>query len=169
MDTDDDKTYNGPTLEWKEILNDDESSFYFDGDIEPWKPNILTQEDAAKQKYPCLTPDGQTAEFWCEYSTENEGFVVLSQFPFPYPDASAVDSRSIPQHNVDIEIENLGIGYILTDDLSPTPEKCFKFLEEENLKPNIPFNVRIKVSYYKSGGYYDAEEWNSEIDWEIIK
>lgn len=167
-----------------QIVNDDESGFFVDwknaevvasGEIDPdckqWEPDVFTQEEAANQKYPCLTPNGQTAEFWCEYSTADEEFIALSEFPYPYPDASVVNKGIVPQHNVQIEIENLGIGYVLTGDYEfhLGVEKSLKWLEENGLKPDVPFHVMATVGYYKSGGYSDYEEWESEIDVEIIK
>lgn len=164
----------------EQIVNDDESGYYVDNEfvtndekdseLKQWEPVRISQEDAVRQKYPCLTPDGTTAEFWCEYSTEDEEFICLSTFPFPYPDVSDFNGNKIPQHNVSFEIENMGIGYILTcgESFSLTPNECLKWLDDNSLSKDTPFRIRASVKYYKSGGYYGSEEWDLDINVDIL-
>lgn len=139
-------------------------------ELEEYKREEFTQEQAARQTYPCLTPDMETAIFWIEFSSELDEFSVLSLFPYPYPDKNILITHPnrLPIHNVDMEINEFGItellfGYPNRDDSS------LNFLEENGLKPDEPFKIKMRVHYYKTGGYSEPEEWDMDMDWDLIE
>jgi hypothetical protein len=39
----------------------------------------------------------------------------------------------------------------------------------EGLCPRQCFKVRVRFRWFRSGGYYDPEEWDCDIDWEIVE
>jgi len=133
--------------------------------------DVFTQEQAAAQEYPCITPDAYTAIFWCWYSSELEDFENLSQFPFPYPDVSVLKTSGIrPEHCVESEIIDVGLGEILNEDREgecPIEEDEI-WLARNDLEPDVPFKVKVTVRYFEVG-YPGEEDWDSEVDVEIIR
>jgi len=153
----------------EEILAGEECSY----DMHPFERPFITQEQAKSGKYPCVCNGSCEATFWCMYSTEEEGIIKLSDFPYPYPDDSVFDdSKIMPEHCVDFEIQNIGFEDLFLiysnykyDDIY---NKYEKWLQENNLKPDIPFQIKATVTYEKISTL-DGVEYDSYCDYEILE
>jgi len=143
-------------------------------EVVPYERPRVTLAEAASGRYPCLTWGPNKASFWI--MTEGEPtdfwFAVLSRFPYPYPadfDPDNNPKRIVPQHLIDLEIENVGIGYYLDAESTPTdPEAIAAWLLKEGLAPFQAFRVVMDIEYIKVGSY-DYEDWDIESDFEIVE
>ncbi len=127
---------------------------------------IVTIQEAESGDYPCVTDGPNKASFWL--CTEQDGDDInlfsLSSFPYPYPDEETAISNPqiVPQHIIDLEIDELGLEELMDiKDLQT-------FLNDEGLRIGQPFKIDMSIYYYQCGGY-DCREWDSNVEYKISK
>ena len=141
--------------------------------VEPYERPVITREQAESGDYPCLIDGNDTAVVWLmveeqkDEEYDDSWLTVLSSFPWPYPDEKTAQEnpKMVPEHLVDYEIDNMGVGYLLGIDKEGELEK---FMEKEGIVAFQPFKVRLKVEYVRCGSY-DCQDWDMWPYFEILE
>lgn len=133
----------------------------------------ITIEEAASGEYPCVIEDSNTVTMWVMVEDESDDkcdymwLASLSSFPWPYPDKKILENHKIvPMHLVECEIDNLGIEEVFG--LDSKDNTLEKFMEREGIVAFQPFQVRVRVEYFRCGAY-DCEDWDSTSCFDIIE
>jgi hypothetical protein len=144
-------------------------------EVQEWSRPVVTLAEAATGRHPCLTWGNCKASFWVmaeEESPSEFQLCVLSRFPYPYPEdyTSEKYPRIIPQHCVDIEIEDVGLEEFL--DITQWPrneEGLATWLMQEGLAPGQAFRLMAEVNYTSTTSMeWIGVEYDMEVDWEIV-
>jgi len=86
-------------------------------EVKEWERPDITWEQATTGEYPMEIDGNSKVRAWLvveeDVGEDHEDWwiTMLSSFPYPYPshEAAEANPKMIPQHNVDCEIENVGI------------------------------------------------------------
>jgi len=143
-----------------------------------WERGVVTLAQAAEGRRPCLVWGRNKASFWVTTEVESPScfeLVLDSSFPYPYPEDYTAEKypRLVPQHNIDCEIENIGLADFL--DINPgyphsNDEWLATWMMQEGLAPGQAFRIMANVNYVGHTSMdWIGTEWDSEVDWEIVE
>jgi len=152
--------------------NNDIISWEIQNMVSSWERPNVTFKEAMSSPYPCEVHDKCTATFWVQVDGEafDLSLCLLSEFPYPYPNKEILKNTNIcPEHNIDFEIQNIGLDEILIYDYKRRTEfRITDWMIENGIAPYVPFKIRLEVCYHHVGGY-DDEDWDCEYDYEILE
>lgn len=144
--------------------------------IQMWERPEITWEQSTTGEYPMEIDGNSKVRAWLMVEEDEDEryddiwITMLSSFPYPYPSQEAADAnpKMVPQHNVDYEIDNIGIEEFAGIGRGEEFEDIQAFMAKHGLESGQPFRAELFANYFKCGSY-DCEEWDCEMSLEVLE